>query len=427
MKIAMRKIVFILTILLIPFISFAQHFDQYFSNKTLRINYLHIGKNDSEKIEIVSFHHGGKWNGTRSYLIEPQRYGDMQIEVFDVSSGKLLFCRSYSCLFGEYASTKRAETEIGSFEEAVNIPYPKNKINYRITSFSRKLVPNILYEGVFDPNNNKSQAFTKENPIKNIHIGGKAENCIDILFIPDGYSKSDKNLMESDMKLFADYILNCAPWNSYKGNINIRSIEGYSEESGITDPNANIQKKTLLNCSFNTIDLDRYLMCLNVFKMHDIAEDAPYDIIILICNTPKYGGGGIYNFYCTVNNKGKKSDYVIVHELGHLMAGLGDEYFTSEVSVRDYYPEGIEPVEPNLTTLVAFEKKWKDMLDSVTPIPTPDKKQYNNILGVYEGGGYVAKGVYRPWRNCTMKDPIYNNFCPVCTKTIIETINFYSR
>ena len=229
------------------------------------------------------------------------------------------------------------------------------------------------------------------------------------------------------MERFANYVLNCSPFSEHKDKINIRAIEGYSEESGITDPNSKIYKKTLLNCSFNTIDLDRYLMCLNIFKMHDIAEDAPYDIIILICNTPKYGGGGIYNFYCTVNNKGEKSDYVIVHELGHLLAGLVDEYFSSEVSVRDYYPEGIEPVEPNLTTLVAFEKKWKYLIDPETPIPTPDKKQYNNVLGVYEGGGYVAKGVYRPWRNCSMKDPLYNNFCPVCQKAIIETFEYYSK
>lgn len=423
----MKKNVLIILVFTIPILCFAQHFDQFFVNKTLRINYLHIGKNNTEKVEIVSIHHGSKWSGTRSYLIEPQRYGDMQIELFDVESGKLIYCRSYSCLFGEYASTTRAETETGSFEEVVNVPYPINKVNYRITSFNRKLVPTVLYNGTFDPKTTQSKAFSKNYKIKKIHIGGKAENSLDILFIPDGYSKNDKDLMISDMKVFADHILNCHPFNDHKEKINIRAIEGYSEESGITDPNANVYKNSLLNCSFNTIDLDRYLMCLNLFKMHDIADDAPYDLIVLICNTEKYGGGGIYNFYCTVNNKGVKSDYVIVHELGHLLAGLGDEYFSSDVSVRDYYPEGIEPVEPNLTTLVAFEKKWKNMIEVETPIPTPDTKQYNKVLGVYEGGGYVAKGVYRPWKDCTMKEAIYNNFCPVCNKIITEMLEYYSK
>ena len=175
------------------------------------------------------------------------------------------------------------------------------------------------------------------------------------------------------------------------------------------------------------IDVDRYLMCLNVWKMHEIADDAPYDVIVIVANSKKYGGGGIYNFYCTVNNTGERSDYVIVHELGHLIGGLGDEYFTSEVSVRDYYPVGVEPVEPNLTTLTDFESKWKSMMDPETPIPTPDVRGYQNVLGVYEGGGYVAEGVFRPWRDCTMKEPIYNHFCPVCSKTLLEVIDYYAK
>lgn len=423
----MKRFFLLIFLFSFTYFSFAQHFEHYFVNKSLRINYLHIGKNDSEKIESISFYHGGKWSGTRNYLIEPRRLGDMLIEIFDVETGKLLFSKSYSCLFGEYASTKRAETEIGSFEEAVNVPYPKNKINFKITSFSRKLIPTLLYEGTFDPKLTKSEPFTKEYKVKNIHIGGSIEKSIDILFIPDGYSKNDKALLKTDMERFANYVLQCSPFSEHKDKINIRAIEGYSTESGITDPNAEVYKNTLLNSSFNTLELDRYLMCLNVFKMHQIADDAPYDVIVIICNTPKYGGGGIYNFYCTVNNVGEKSNYVIVHEMGHLIAGLGDEYFNSEVTVRDYYPEGIEPVEPNLTTLVAFETKWKDMMEIETPIPTPDTRQYNKVLGVYEGGGYVAKGVYRPWQNCTMKEAFYDNFCPVCKKTITETFEYYSK
>ena len=80
---------FLLFIFLISFIHvvFGQHFDDFFVNKTLRINYLHIGKNDSEKIESISFNHGGKWSGTRNYLIEPGRLGDMLIEVFEIGTG----------------------------------------------------------------------------------------------------------------------------------------------------------------------------------------------------------------------------------------------------------------------------------------------------------------------------------------------------
>ncbi len=423
----MKKLILLISmgILILPIK--AQHFDSYFMDQTLKLEYYHIGKKGEEKIEINTFYKGGDWNGTRNQLLEPARYGDMLIEVFDSISNTLIYSRSYSCLFGEYVATEKADTMEGKFEEVVLIPYPKNTILYKFTSFNRKQVPTIIYSGSFNPKETKTLSYTKEYKVKKLHKGGDPKKCLDILFIPDGYSENDKQQLAYDMKKFSSYIIECSPFSEYLDQININGIEAYSYESGITDPNADVYRNTVLNCSYNSLDLDRYLMCLNVFKMHNIAEDAPYDIIIVICNSPKYGGGGIYNFYCTVNNKGEYSDYVIVHELGHLLAGLGDEYYTSDVSVRDYYPEGIEPVEPNLTTLVAFEKKWKQQMDPETPIPTLDTKQYNKVLGVYQGGGYVAEGVYRPWQNCTMKEKLYNNFCPVCTKTILETIQYYSK
>lgn len=405
----------------------AQHFDQFFENKTLRINYLHIGKNDSEKIKIASFHSGEGWTGTRAHLVEEQRYGDMLFEVFDAKTDKLIFSKDYNCLFTEYRSTERAETEVGKFEECMLLPYPKAKINYRFSSFTRSHKKEILYEGTFDPQQESVKPYTKEYKVLNLHKGGDPKECVDILFIPDGYSKADNKILKEDMKKFADYIINCSPFNEYKSNINIRAIEGYSKESGITDPNANIYKNTLINSRYNVIDVDRYLMCLNVWKMHDIAEDAPYDIIIIVANSPKYGGGGIYNFYATVNSIGWLSDYVIVHELGHLLGGLADEYYNSEVSVRDFYPENVEPAEPNLTTMIDFASKWEEMLSAEVPIPTPDNQTYNNTLGVFEGGGYVAEGVFRPWRDCTMKEGIYNNFCPVCKKVITEKIKKFSK
>jgi hypothetical protein len=61
------------------------------------------------------------------------------------------------------------------------------------------------------------------------------------------------------------------------------------------------------------------------------------------------------------------------------------------------------------------------------PVPTPDKKEYDNIVGVFEGGGYVAKGVYRPWRNCTMKEKVYNGFCPVCSKALQNVFDYFSK
>ena len=417
---------FLLSAFCLPTLLFAQNFNTYFENKTLRLDYLHVGDVKHESIEPVAFWQGGVWSGTLSQLIEPARLGEMVLTVKDAQNNTPIYTRSYSTLFGEWVTTENAETETGKFEESIQMPYPKVPVKYEFTVFNRSNQSTFLYEGVFDPQTTLQKPFEKEYVVLELHIGGEPEKCLDILFIPDGYAETDRLKLHQDMRNFAGYILKCSPFAENLDKINIRAIEGYSEESGITDPNAEIYKKTLINSSYNTIEVDRYLMCLNVWKLNEIADDAPHDAILIICNSEKYGGGGIYNFYATVNSNGEYSDYVVVHEFGHSIVGLGDEYFTSEVSVRDFYPEGVEPVEPNLTTLIEFDKKWEYLLQT-DQVPTPDTDEYNNIVGVFEGGGYVAKGVYRPWRDCTMKEKVYNGFCPVCKKAFMEVFNYYSK
>ncbi len=415
--------------------SYAQHFEQYFEDKTLRINYLHVGNAEQETMWIDHFTEGGTWNGTRAQLIEPYHYGDVLIEVFDSISNRLIYSRSYSCLFTEYRTTERGMTEVDSMEECINIPYPKQTIRLKFTAFDRKRSATTLSESFFNPalskrEQIKREQMTKSYKVMNLHKGNSSDKALDILLIPDGYAKEDKKLLKADMKRFASYIMNCSPYKEMRKQVNVRAIKGYSQQSGITRPQDNIFLNTLLNCTYNVLDLDRYLMCPGVWNLHDVADDAPYDAIVIICNSEKYGGGGIYNFYCTVYNHGEYPDYVIVHEMGHLIGGLADEYYTSEVSVQDFYPVGVEPVEPNVTTMVNFESKWKNMVEDGTPIPTQpvsaNHPDYDRV-GAYEGGGYVSKGVYRPTLHCTMHQIAYDDFCPVCRKVLEEVINYYSK
>ncbi|WP_285828309.1 M64 family metallopeptidase, partial [Bacteroides acidifaciens] len=72
-----------------------------------------------------------------------------------------------------------------------------------------------------------------------------------------------------------------------------------------------------------------------------------------------------------------------------------------------------------------FASKWKDILPSGTPIPTPITERKEYPVGVYEGGGYSAKGIYRPAYDCRMKTNSYPEFCPVCQRAIRRMIKFY--
>lgn len=232
---------------------------------------------------------------------------------------------------------------------------------------------------------------------------------------------------KDDAGRFSRYLFNCTPYKENKNKFNIWAIEAASEESGIDIPADSVWKNTVVNSSFYTFNSERYLTTFDIKSIRDIAANVPYDQIFILANSGKYGGGGVYNYYCESSSDNSFSEYVFCHEFGHAFAGLGDEYYDSQVSVIDYYDTLVEPWEPNLTTLVNFPSKWKKMVSKGTPLPTPNDEKYLNSIGAFEGGGYMSKKLYRPCYDCTMKSTKINSFCPVCKKAIIDMIMFYSE
>jgi hypothetical protein len=161
-------------------------------------------------------------------------------------------------------------------------------------------------------------------------------------------------------------------------------------------------------------------------RIKDIASNAPYDQIYIIVNTDKYGGGSIYNLYNVTAAYNKASKQVFIHEFGHGLAGLADEY-GSDDTYEEFYPLDVEPWEVNVTTLVDFDNKWKNLIKPDTPIPTPPEEKYKDEIGVFEGAGYVNKGVYRSTLNSIMNSFTSNEFNVVCKNEIEKIIKFYSK
>lgn len=257
-----------------------------------------------------------------------------------------------------------------------------------------------------------------------LHVVAPVAEAYDLLIVPEGYALSDSAKLRRDVERAGRAILECSPFSENAKRFNIRALYCYSMESGISrEKSRDSVRRTKVGSSFYTFGTERYLMVEDVWKLYTLCAQIPCEHILILCNTQKYGGGGIYNWYSTVSDN-KYFDYVCVHELGHGIAGLADEYYTSEVAVQDFYPEGTEPVEPNITSLVDFGRKWQDMLEPGIEIPTGLTGKTGETLGVYEGAGYCAKGLYRPWKDCTMKEIRYNHFCPVCKRAFNRMLDY---
>jgi hypothetical protein len=228
---------------------------------------------------------------------------------------------------------------------------------------------------------------------------------------------------QADAERFTKALFQTAPYNSRRADFNVWTVELPSEESGTDISGIGVYKNTALNSGFYTFGIDRYLTTQDMKSIRDAVWNVPCDAIFILVNTEKYGGGGMYNFYAIGSADNPQTIRIFVHELGHSLAGLADEYFQSEVAYSDdFYHIEAEPWEPNITTLVHFETKWNDMLPNGTPVPTPLEEPYRDKLGVFEGGGYLAKGIYRPMDHCMMRD--FAPFCPACCRAILQMTDF---
>lgn len=420
---------FIALIVLYSSFSFSQiNFDEYFFDRTLRLDYYHTGNSTEDSYSIDELIQEPYWAGSKTNLIDIFDYGKYKFIVKDESSGKEIFSRTYATLFGEWQTTDEAKNTVKSFSETVVFPYPRSPVIVEFYSRDKKNILHKKFEYKIDPLNyfiKKERSVELEN--LKVHYSGEPETKVDIVIVPDGYTNAEMEKFKQDCEKFAGYLLKAAPFKENKNNINIWAVIAPSKESGTDIPALNVWKNTAANSTFYTFDVDRYLMVYDNKTLRNLASNAPYDQIFVLVNTSKYGGGAIYNHYSVCVSDNQYSEYVFTHEFGHGFASLGDEYYTSEVAYNEFYPLDVEPLDPNLTTLVNFESKWKDMIDEETPIPTPTTKEFANEVGVFEGGGYVAKGVYRPMQDCTMKSISVDNFCPVCKKAIQDMIDFYSE
>lgn len=419
---------FVFVLIFSYYLSTAQvSFNDFFVSKTMRLDFYHAGDSRSEQVYFEQVKQEPYWGGSKTNLTDKFDYGAYKFTVSDSASGKIIYSRGYSSLFEEWQATDEAKKISRSFYETIVFPYPKKTVRVKIESRDKQNKFKEVFAITLNPEN---YFIKKEGPLRSdsykLLDSGDPSVKVDIVLVPEGYAKEELPKLKKDAGRFAEYLFKHAPYTDSKNKFNIWLVEAVSQESGTDIPASGIWKNTVVNSNFYTFDSERYLTTMDIKSIRDIAGNVPYDQIFVLVNSKKYGGGGIFNDYSMCSSDNESSEWVFIHEFGHAFAGLADEYFDSQVSVSDYYDLKSEPWNPNITTLVNFDKKWKSLVVSDMPVPTPVNEKFREQAGVYEGASYVAKGMFRPYQSCEMKE-LRAGFCPVCSKAIIEMIDFYTK
>lgn len=410
----MRKI-FIISALLVSCISAqAQRFEDYFEDKTLRLDYIFAGDVTRQQIYVDELVSLPRWYGRKQRLAELPLKGNGQITVRSLTDGTVIYRHSFSSLFQEWLATAEAKRTQKSFENVFLVPYPKSPVEIRVELFDYhdRVVCSFAHQ--VDPHDILIRKAGEHRVTPNITLQQAADTtrCIHVAFVAEGYQQQEMNVFLNDCRIAMESLFKHEPFKQNQNRFNIVAVMPPSVESGTSEPNKGIWKNTPLGSHFDTFYSDRYLTTLHLKKLHDVLAGTAYEHIIVLVNTERYGGGGIYNSYNLTYAHGPQFRPVVVHEFGHSFGGLGDEYPYGDDDPM--YFADTEPWEPNLTTKHDFNGKWENLVK--------EKK-----AGLIEGGGYLSKGVWRGFENCRMRTNEEPEFCLVCQQALQRLIDFYTK
>lgn len=401
----------------------------HFADKTLRVDYIFNGNASGQAICLDGLSALPTWAGRKHHLAELPLQGNGQIVMRNAASGKTIYTTSFSSLFQEWLETDEARNVTKGFENTFLLPYPLQPVEIEITLLDPRRNVRASMKHIVHPNDVliEQKGNSHITPHKYLLHNDSPEKCIDVAILAEGYTLQEIQTFYEDADIACKSIFDHEPFKSMKKRFNVVAVASPSTDSGVSVPRLNEWKHTAFGSHFSTFYSDRYLTTSRVKAIHDALAGIPYEHIIILANTEEYGGGGIYNSYTLTTAHHPMFRPVVVHEFGHSFGGLADEYFYDNDVMTDTYPLDIEPWEQNISTQVDFAAKWKDMLSENTPVPTPAEVSENYPTGVYEGGGYSAKGIFRPAENCRMRTNEYPAFCPVCQRALRRIIEFYTE
>jgi hypothetical protein len=405
-------------------------FADWFEDRALRLEFVVSGHATEHTIALQEIFEEPCWPENPALLVPTRQLCSTRARIYDAATGQLICQRSLDTLFSEYTTTTPATQNIRrAFEFVVRFPLPKAPVRLVLEERSRS----YQYEQVFETDIRPDDLHIRresvlQDEIHELKIAGPPQNSLDITFLSEGYTAEQAADFKADVQRMADFLMNQPPYNDFKDRISIRGVFRPSPEQGTDEPHQRIYKNTNLGATFNIFDLDRYLLSEQNHNIHCMAAQVPSDTVVVLANSKTYGGGAVCLDYCISTTGHNNSPFVFLHEFAHSFAGLADEY-TGNVAYNQMYPEDQEPMEANITRNLNRETlKWRHLLSPDVELPTPELPQpeasQKQLVGAFEGGGYVRKGIFRSEQDCWMgslrKD---EGFCAVCREAIRQTIS----
>ena len=449
-------------------------YEAAFTGDTMRVDYIQTGGLGIETVALDRLVNDGPWPGSRLNLVDETNLGKYLFEVIDRGTNRVIYSRGFASLYGEWETTPEAKDIHQSFSGTLRFPWPKSPVQVVLKKRDRLNAFHEFWSALVDPASrhvNRARLAPAAR-VRTLWESGPPETKVDLLLIGDGYAEAEMAKFEADAKRLVERMFALEPYKSRRGDFNVRAIAVPTAQSGVHNPRTGEMRRTRVGTEYNVFDSERYALALDNRGWRDVASAAPYDAVEILINNRYYGGGGIFNDHAAVAVDSGSADYIFAHEFGHHFAGLGDEYYTSDVAYETGSAEKVEPWEPNVTALHdPAALKWKHLVEPGTPLPTPWNKEayekrsaeiqaerrrlrataapesamdalfatqqawettflssmtHSGKVGAFEGASYEPNGLYRPEADCIMFTRDEVGFCRVCRRAIERVIQLHT-
>ncbi|TAK12161.1 MAG: hypothetical protein EPO35_11630 [Acidobacteria bacterium] len=235
-------------------------------------------------------------------------------------------------------------------------------------------------------------------PVTVVRNNGPATNRLNMVIMGDGYTAGGLSQFARDVDSVLAALFRDPPYSEYANYFNVLRVDVTSTEVGVSHPEVGRNIASALGAYYNCGGIQR-LICINTSAVNAVlARSVPAnqrDLVLVLVNDTEYGGSGGSIAVASTNFQ---SSELVLHEYGHTLGLLADEYTTQPPTCFN----SVEPAEVNATRETSRSSiKWSAWIDAATPIPTTGNGA--GIPGLYEGAKYCPAGLYRPTNDSKMR------------------------
>ncbi|MGY3089785.1 hypothetical protein ACVWYF_002833 [Hymenobacter sp. UYAg731] len=241
-------------------------------------------------------------------------------------------------------------------------------------------------------------------PVDTLVKTGPLAKRINLVFIPDGYQASEMALFRIRATQVINSLFGQSPFLEYQPYFNVFAIEVPSAQSGTTHPRTApdcpatsvvYSNSTYFNSTFDFGGIHRLLVPQgNAAVGTVLANNFPrYDQVFVLVNSTEYGGSGGALATASANTSATE---IMVHEIGHSMAALADEYWAGPQYARETF--------------------------NMTQTTNPTTVRWAPWMGTSGIGTYphtTDPSWQKPHQNCKMQY-LGVPFCAVCREAFVE-------